>query len=104
VVTNQWVSPDVGADAFGVFAEQWLPTKAHRKLKKLAGHRGLLDAVILPRWAETPLKAIAYADLSVRLSGLSLSGSRITQAHRPSVPYLSTPSKPAWPQRIPPVR
>lgn len=82
VVTNQWVAPDVGSDAFGVVAEQWLLTKAHRKPKTLAGYRSLLDTVVLPRWGETPLKAITYADLSAWLSGLALSGSRVRQTHQ----------------------
>jgi len=82
VVTNQWVAPDVGADAFGVVAEQWLLTKGHRKPKTLAGYRSLLDTVVLPKWANTPLKAITYADLSAWLSGLKLSASRVRQAHQ----------------------
>lgn len=82
VVTNQWVAPDVGADTFGVVAEQWLLTKSHRKPKTLAGYRSLLDTVVLPKWGETPLKAIAYAALSAWLSGLPLSASRVRQAHQ----------------------
>lgn len=87
VVTNQWVSPDVGAETFGAVAEQWLQTKGHRKPKTLAGYRSLLDTVILPDWRDEPLKAITYARLSTWLSGLStgdreLSASRIRQAHQ----------------------
>ncbi|WP_231997974.1 site-specific integrase [Mycobacterium sp. 1165196.3] len=74
--------PDVGADAFGVVAEQWLLTKGHRKPKTLAGYRSLLDTVVLPKWADVPLKAITYADLSAWLSGLKLSASRVRQAHQ----------------------
>jgi integrase len=91
VVTNQWVSPDLGADAFANVAEQWLKIKAHCKPKTLAGYRSILDTLVLPRWGETPLKAITYGELSAWLSGLSVDGSqagtglaasRIIQTHQ----------------------
>ena len=93
VVTNQWVSPTVGVDTFANVAEQWFATKrgAQRKPKTLAGYRSILDTLVLPRWGETPMKAITYGELSSWLSGLSvdgsqagtgLSASRIRQTHQ----------------------
>jgi integrase len=91
VVTNQWVSPDLGADAFANVAEQWFRIKAHCKPKTLAGYRSILDTLVLPRWGERPLKAITYGELSAWLSGLSvdgsqagtgLSASRVIQTHQ----------------------
>jgi integrase len=91
VVTNQWVSPDLGADAFANVAEQWFRIKAHCKPKTVAGYRSILDTLVLPRWGEMPLKAITYGELSAWLSGLSvdgsqegtgLSASRVIQTHQ----------------------
>ena len=93
VVTNQWVSPTVGVDTFANVAAQWFVTKrgAQRKPKTLEGYRSILDTLVLPRWGETPMKAITYGDLSAWLSGLSvdgsqtgkgLSASRIIQTHQ----------------------
>jgi integrase len=91
VVTNQWISPDLGADAFATVAEQWFRIKAHCKPKTVAGYRSILDTLVLPRWGEMPLKAITYGELSAWLSGLSvdgsqegtgLSASRIIQTHQ----------------------
>lgn len=87
VATNQWVSPEVGSYTFGTVAEQWFATKAHRKPKTLAGYRSLLDTVVLPEWADVPLRQVTYQRLSTWLSGLStgdrkLSASRVRQAHQ----------------------
>jgi hypothetical protein len=52
-------------------AEQWFTTKAHRKPKTLAGYRSLLDTIVLPRWADVPLKRIDYEQYSIWLGSLS---------------------------------
>jgi integrase len=91
VVTNQWVSPDMGADTFRAVADQWIRTKNHRKPKTLAGYRSILDTLVLPRWGDTPMKGITYPDLSAWIAGLSVNGSqagtglsasRIRQTHQ----------------------
>lgn len=91
VHTNQWVNPSVGVDNFGSVAEQWMLSKAHRKPKTLAGYRSILDTLVLPRWAETAMKAITYGELSAWLASLSvdgsqagtgLSASRVIQTHQ----------------------
>ncbi|WP_082948544.1 tyrosine-type recombinase/integrase [Mycolicibacterium elephantis] len=91
VHTNQWVSPAVGSETFGAIAEQWLLTKSHRKPKTIAGYRGILDTLVLPRWGEIPIKEIKYAELASWLAklgvdgskaGTALSGSRVRQVHQ----------------------
>jgi integrase len=93
VVTNQWVNPSVGGDTFRAVAEKWYITKqgAQRKPKTLVGYRSILDTLVLPRWGDTPIKAITYGNLSAWLSGLSvdgsqagtgLSASRVLQTHQ----------------------
>lgn len=93
VVTNQWVSPEVGVDTFHSVAERWFETKegAQRKPKTLAGYRSILDTLVLPRWGNIAMKAITYPDLSAWIAGLSVTGSqsgtglsasRIRQTHQ----------------------
>lgn len=93
VVTNVWVSPDIGTDTFRVVAEAWFKTKqgAQRKPKTIAGYRGILDTLVLPRWGDTPVKEITFADLTAWIASLSvdgsqagtgLSASRIRQTHQ----------------------
>lgn len=88
---GDYISPRAGGETFGVVAEQWFVTKAHRKPSTLAGYRGLLETVVYPRWKDVPLKQITYEDylqwlgsLSVNGSqkGTALSASRITQTHQ----------------------
>jgi integrase len=93
VVTNQWVSPDVGTGTFRAVAEQWFTSKqgAQRKPKTMAGYRSILDTLVLPQWGDTPLKEITYGGLSAWIASLSvdgsqagtaLSASRIRQSHQ----------------------
>jgi integrase len=93
VVTKVWVSPEVGVGSVCVVAEQWFTTKqgAQRKPKTIAGYRSILDTLVLPRWGDTPLKAITYGELSAWFASLSIDGSqagtglsasRIVQTHQ----------------------
>lgn len=88
---GEYVDPKKSGVTFGTIAEDWFTTKAHRKPKTLAGYRGLLDTLILPRWGNTPLKQVDYQSLSKWIGGLSvdgsqretpLSASRIRQTHQ----------------------
>ncbi len=74
-VTGTWTDPKLGRVAFGVIAEKWLLTKAHRKPKTVAGYESLLETVVLPRWKDVALRDIAFDDLQVWVSGLSVDGS-----------------------------
>ncbi|GAS88886.1 tyrosine-type recombinase/integrase [Mycolicibacterium brisbanense] len=93
VVTNVWVSPDVGTDTFRAVAEEWFKIKqgAQRKPKTLVGYRSILDTLVLPKWGDTPIKEISYGGLSSWIASLSvdgsvagtaLSASRIRQTHQ----------------------
>ncbi|MBB5161597.1 site-specific integrase [Mycobacterium sp. AZCC_0083] len=92
-VTGTWTDPALTAVTFGVIAEKWLSTKAHRSAKTVAGYQSLLDTIVLPRWNGVPLREIRYDDLqvwitrlttdgSVRFVGAGLSASRVRQAHQ----------------------
>jgi integrase len=90
VVRGDYVDPRKAGETFGTVAEQWYAAKAHRKPKTLAGYRGLLDTLILPRWRHVPLKDVDFQGLSMWLIQLGVNGSqqktplspsRIRQAH-----------------------
>lgn len=63
--TGTYTDPNRAAVPFGVLAEAWLKTKqaAKRAPKTIAGYRGLLDVVILPKWQDEPLKDIDHERL-----------------------------------------
>ncbi|WP_264015234.1 tyrosine-type recombinase/integrase [[Mycobacterium] manitobense] len=92
-VTGTWTDPALSAVTFGAVAERWFATKATRAPKTVAGYRSLLDTVILPRWAQVPLRDVLFVDLqawvtslsvngSSRFEGKGLSASRVIQAHQ----------------------
>lgn len=92
-VTGIWTDPKLSGVTFGMLAQRWLGTKAHRSPKTVAGYQCLLETVVLPRWADVPLRDVRYDDLQVWISGLSvdgsvrfagrgLSASRVRQAHQ----------------------
>jgi integrase len=92
-VTGTWTDPAKSGVIFGAMAERWIATKATRAPKTVAGYRGLLDTLILSRWADVPLRDMAFDDMQEWVSGLSVSGStrrpgrglsasRVIQAHR----------------------
>jgi integrase len=74
-VTGTWIDPVMGNVTFGTVANKWLSTKAHRKPKTVAGYESLLHTVVLPRWKDVALRDIAFDDLQVWVSGLSVDGS-----------------------------
>lgn len=88
---GEYVNPRKGATPFGDVAEAWFLTKSHRAPTTLAGYRGLLDLLVLPRWGSVPVKDIDYGAYTQWIGSLSvdgsqrdkpLSASRITQAHQ----------------------
>jgi integrase len=92
-VTGTWTDPAMAAVTFGVIAEKWLATKAHRSAKTVAGYSSLLDTILMPRWRDVPLRDVRYDDLQVWITGLSangsvrfegkgLSASRVRQTHQ----------------------
>lgn len=92
-VVGTWTDPALSGVTFGVIADRWIATKAHRSAKTVAGYRSLLDTVVLPKWRDVALRDIRYDDLqvwvtslsvdgSVRFEGKGLSASRVRQAHQ----------------------
>jgi integrase len=74
-VTGTWTDPALSVVTFGVIAEKWIATKAHRAPKTVAGYRSLLDVVVLPRWGDVSLREMTFEDLQGWVSGLSVNGS-----------------------------
>jgi len=92
-IAGTWIDPAMGGVTFGLLAQKWLLTKAHRAPKTIAGYESLLETIVLPRWQNTALRDVLFDDLQVWVSGLSvdgslrfegkgLSASRIRQAHQ----------------------
>ena len=92
-VTGTWVDPSKSSLTFGELAERWIATKSTRAPKTVAGYRSLLDTIVSPRWADTPLRDIRFDDIqiwtselsangSVRFEATGLSASRVRQAHQ----------------------
>lgn len=63
--TGTYADPQRSAVTFGTVAETWLKGKeaAKRAPKTVAGYRGLLDVVILPKWENEPLRDITHERL-----------------------------------------
>lgn len=99
--TGTYADPHRSAVTFGVMAEAWLRTKeaSNRAPKTIAGYRGLLDVVILPKWKDEPLRDIDHERLQAWITWLStdpaarrhkkksdetagLSSARVIQAHQ----------------------
>jgi integrase len=74
-VTGAWTDPKLSGQTFEALAERWIATKATRAPKTVAGCRSLLDTVVLPRWADVPLRDVTFEDLQQWLSGLTVNGS-----------------------------
>lgn len=99
--THTYADPQRSAVTFGTAAESWLRTKeaANRAPKTIAGYRGLLDTVILPKWKNERLRDITHESLQTWVTWLStdpaarqhkkkgkedggLSPARVVQAHQ----------------------
>ena len=74
-VTGTWTDPKLSGQTFGALAEKWIATKATKAPKTFAGYRSLLDVVVLPRWADVPLRDMEFEDIQAWVSGLSVNGS-----------------------------
>lgn len=63
--TGTYADPQRSAVTFGAVAESWLKTKsaANRAPKTVAGYRGLLDVIILPKWRDERLRDITHERL-----------------------------------------
>ncbi|MBJ7339040.1 site-specific integrase [Mycolicibacterium sp.] len=63
--TGTYADPQRSAVTFETVAESWLKTKqaTNRAPKTIAGYRGLLDVVILPKWRDERLRDITHERL-----------------------------------------
>ena len=106
-VTGAWTDPKLSGQTFEALAERWIATKATRAPKTVAGYRSLLDTVVLPRWADVPLRDVTFEDLqqwvsglsvngSIRFEGKGLSASRVIQAHQVVSQVTGTSSPTTW--------
>ncbi|SKY52228.1 phage integrase family protein [Mycobacteroides abscessus subsp. massiliense] len=101
VETGTYADPQRSAVTFGTVAESWLKTKqaANRAPKTIAGYRGLLDVVILPKWRDERLRDVTHERLQDWLTflatdpaarqhkrkadpGAGLSPARVIQTHQ----------------------
>ncbi|MFV1358636.1 tyrosine-type recombinase/integrase [Mycolicibacterium fortuitum] len=73
VETGTYADPQRSAVTFGTVAESWLKTKqaANRAPKTIAGYRGLLDVVILPKWRDERMRDITHERLQDWLAFLA---------------------------------
>lgn len=69
--SGTYADPRRSAETFGKLAEAWIQTKATKAPKTVAGYRGLLDVVILPKWKDTPLREINHEHLQTWFTWLS---------------------------------
>ncbi|WP_235683316.1 tyrosine-type recombinase/integrase [Mycolicibacterium fluoranthenivorans] len=82
--TGKYADPQRSAVAFGTVAEAWLKTKqaANRAPKTVAGYRGLLDVVILPKWEDERLRDITHQRLQEWVTFLSTDPTARTHVKR----------------------
>lgn len=73
LTTGTYVDTKRSATTFGTVAEAWIKTKeaANRAPKTLAGYRGLLDVVLLPKWKNEPLCNIDHERVQTWITWLS---------------------------------
>ena len=71
---GEWVDPRAGRTTFGVVAERWMAARSSLRDSTRARDRSLLDSLILPRFAETPLVAIQPSDLEAFVADLVAAG------------------------------
>jgi integrase len=71
--SGTYADPQRSSVTFGVMAEAWLKTKeaANRAPKTVAGYRGLLDVVILPKWRDDRLRDMDHERLQTWITWLS---------------------------------
>lgn len=70
--TGTYADPQRSAITFKAVAEAWLSAKAaNRAPKTVAGYRGLLDVVVLPKWGNERLRDIDHERLQAWVNWLS---------------------------------
>ncbi len=70
--TGAYADPRKGAVLFAVVAEKWFGAKATSvKAKTVAGYRGILDQIVIPKWGDHRLRDIDHAGVQSWVSWLA---------------------------------
>ena len=70
ITGGRYADPLRSAVTFETVAEQWIDSKAGLRPKTVAGYRGLLDVVVLPKWGDVKLRDIDHAAVQAWVSWL----------------------------------
>ena len=71
---GEWVDPRAGRVTFDAVAERWMAGRTSLRESTRARDRSLLDSLLLPRFAGTPLVAIQPSDLDAFVADLVAAG------------------------------
>lgn len=73
LTTGNYADPRRAATTFATVAQEWLASKSSRNLKPktVAGYRGLLDVVVLPKWGDVRLREIDHAGIQAWVTWLA---------------------------------
>lgn len=73
LTTGTYADPRRAAITFATVAQEWLASKSARNLKPktVAGYRGLLDVVVLPKWGDVRLRDIDHAAIQAWVTWLA---------------------------------
>jgi len=79
---GEWVDPRAGRVTFGEVTERWMASRSSLRESTKSRDRSLLDSLILPRLASTPLAAIQPSDLDAFVADLLASGKAPATIHK----------------------
>lgn len=71
LTTGTYADPRRAAVTFRTVADQWFASRTTLKPKTVAGYRGLLDVVVLPKWGEVKLRDIDHAGIQAWVTWLA---------------------------------
>ncbi|MFQ5968685.1 MAG: tyrosine-type recombinase/integrase [Acidimicrobiia bacterium] len=79
---GEWVDPRAGRITFEVVAERWMAGRSSLRESTRSRDRSLLNSLILPRLASTPLVAIRPSDLEAFIADLLAAGKAPATIHK----------------------
>lgn len=79
---GEWVDPRAGRVTFGEVTERWMASRSSLRESTKSRDRSLLDSLILPRLASTPLAAIQPSDLDAFVADLLAAGKAPATIHK----------------------
>lgn len=74
VARGEWVDPALSDIAVGEWAPVWLDSKAALKPTSRREYESLWRVRLAPRWEDTRLRAVTYADATTWMAGLTAQG------------------------------